>query len=93
MGEGAFVGSFETIKPALREYLNDQVLAYRDHPEQGPEIAYRIAGLMANDALRDTPPDDPYVQILELAGQLGLPIAHQTEGSSWDALIAMVDAL
>jgi hypothetical protein len=93
MEEEARPQDFDAIKADLRTFLQDQVGAYREHPDQSSGIAYRIAGQMSDEALRNLPPDDPYMQILALAGQLELPEAHQAEGSSWDTLIAMVDAL
>ncbi len=40
------------------------------HPEQAPNIAYSIAGLMAADFARKLPPDDPIDEILTIAGEL-----------------------
>lgn len=77
----------------LNDYLRTQVANYRENPEQGIDIAYAIAGLLATDYVRSLPEDSPALTALSIASQLELPEQHRQTGSTWSALIDTISEL
>jgi hypothetical protein len=83
----------DEARQALRDYLNNQIKEYLERPEDSERIAYEIAGLLATKTVSTLPKDDPYLQILELAGELELPEDHRQPDSTWPALIEKIERL
>ncbi|MEV5413518.1 hypothetical protein AB0K60_32385 [Thermopolyspora sp. NPDC052614] len=77
-------------KQLLHEYLMEQLKAQEQHPEQGEQIAYEIAGLLATNLAATLADDDPYMEVLYLAGELELPEQHRDSSASWEALRELV---
>ena len=84
--------SIEQAKVLLKRYMLDQVREYGRHPEQRRNIAYGMAGMLAIDKIRHLPNDDPYVEVLDMAGRLELPERHHGY-ATWEELIERIKAL
>ncbi len=84
--------SLEGHEAHLRGYLIEQLARYEREPDRGDEIAYTIAGLMSTPAVMNLHKDDPYLEILQLAGELELP-PGQRAGATWEEFASLVHAL
>jgi hypothetical protein len=71
----------------------EQLKVQERHPEQGEQVAYEIAGLLATDLAISLADEDPYREILDMAGQLELPEQHRDSGASWEELRKLVQNL
>ena len=85
--------SFDAMKPSLREHIKRQAQRYKQNPEDSQTVAYELAGLLSLPQLAGAPDDDPYIEILLLAGQLELPRRRQEANASWRRLVDLADAL
>ena len=79
-------------RTTLKTYLQEAVAYQQQHPDEAHETAYRLAGLMATDFVTKLSEDDPYVEILALAGEFELPERHHS-GAGWEKLRKRVNAL
>lgn len=89
LNESPSLSGYEAV---LKRYLIDQVARYDGGQDMPQDIAYEMAGLMSAEALFRTPNDNPYKEILSLAGELELPDAHHG-GASWSQLKSLVRKL
>ena len=79
-------------KHELRSYLKSQVDHYHEQPENAEKIAYQIAGLLGTKFAAEMPEDDPYIEVLEMAGRLELPERYHGD-ANWPDLIRQVEQL
>jgi hypothetical protein len=77
----------------LRAYLLGVVDEFETSPENGQEIAYQVAGLMAAKSIMNLPEGDPFEQVLRLAGELELPEKQRDTRSTWRLFIELVRSL
>ena len=77
----------------LREHLISQVKRYDEGQDDPQDIAYELAGLMSARSMYRLPQDNPYMEILGLAGELELPQFHRSATASWEELKRLVAAL
>lgn len=83
---------FVTKKEALRLYLIELVQSGERVDERA--IAYGIAGLMATKFASELSDDDPYAEVLGIAGQLELPdYVRDTETETWNQFIDRIKRL
>jgi hypothetical protein len=82
----------EQQKPVLAVYLREQLIRRRSSPEESQEIAYEIAGLLSTELASSLDENDPYLEILLMAGQLELPVS-QHDGVNWKQLTERIQAL
>jgi len=85
--------NLDGCRAVLREYLLGQVQAFEADKSKGEMLAYDIAGLMSAQAVSNLPQGDPYGEVLSLAGDLELPLAHRDSSSTWDEFITLVNEL
>jgi hypothetical protein len=78
---------------ALRTFLCRQLERYEEAPEVGDTLAYEVAGLMSARSVVGLPDDNPYMEIMLLAGELELPAAHHSPTTTWDRFAMLVRAL
>jgi hypothetical protein len=79
-------------KRLLLEHLIERVEYQSTHETESRDIAYALAGLMATTFIASLPKDDPYVEILSLAGELELPERHRSD-ATWEELRNRVNML
>jgi hypothetical protein len=84
--------SLEGHEAHLGRFLIEQLARYEREPERGEEIAYYMAGLMSTPAVMNLHRDDPYLEVLQLAGELELP-PGQRAGATWEEFASLVNAL
>ncbi len=84
---------FKGRESLLKEYLVSQVERYDRADEDPKEIAYEITGLMGTRALIGLPRENPFMEVLEMAGQLELPYPHRSPEDNWEAFKALVSQL
>ena len=77
----------------LKLYLRSQLKRYDDCEVDPQYIAYEIAGLMSARAFVGVASDNPYMKVLEIAGQLELPEPHQSPQAGWDNLRQLIETL
>jgi hypothetical protein len=81
------------LRATLRKYLLEQLVECEREPSKGEEIAYGITGLLGAKSVMRLAEDDPYREILQLAGDLELPPSHRDSNSTWERFAALVRAL
>ena len=86
-------GSLDRSRRALRAFLLEQLAEYEREPTNGPEIAYSIAGLLGARSIMRLSEDNPYREVLQLAGDLELPPAHRDRQSTWERFAGLVRRL
>lgn len=84
------IEQLEGNEELLKTYLEDEIGRRSLYPDLERDIAYDIAGIMASPAFQDVAPDNPYMEILLIAGELELPPQHRDNSSTWGRLIALV---
>jgi len=52
-----------------------------------------LAGLLSHEAVRRLPDDNPFIAVLEMAGQLELPHAHRDQTASWEEFDQLINDL
>lgn len=84
-----------TVKAILKLYLREQteILHPVDSEKSRQDIAYSLAGLLSLDLIRRLPRNDPYVEVLDMAGQLELPETHRSQEATWQRLTELIVAL
>ncbi len=80
-------------REVLVRYLKTQFLVQNGTALNKPEIAYRVAGLLAARGIKHMPKDDPICKVLELAAQVELPIQYHAKTDTWDQLVKSVNQL
>lgn len=80
-------------KQLLLEHVRQQLKECDEQPKLRRDAAYKIAGLMATATAQSLDDDDPYMQILLMAGQLELPKEQRSDNASWEELEQQVDSL
>jgi len=80
-------------KGLFREYVETCIEKYNTDPEHGPAIAYDIAGLLSTKFATELPDDDPYVEIMNIAGRLELPESHRLQHDNWQYFIQIAQRL
>jgi len=83
----------ENKKKELKAYFLAQIESFLAHPGDGQKIANEIAGLLSTKTALSMKDEDPYLEIMDVAGQLELPIAQRQGGSNWQSLIEKVHEL
>lgn len=86
-------GNPADCKKVAKVYLDLIAEKSRDVHVDRQGMAYEIAGLLATNFGQSLDGKDPYRRILELAGQLELPVAQRGPGSSWRRMRKLIAAL
>ena len=82
--------------PGFGDQQKRLLVARYDRNEEVPSaIAYDIAGLMSVRVIFEAklPDNDPFDQVLTLAGVLELPDGHHAPGETWSRLKDLVSRL
>lgn len=83
-------------KSLLREFLRRQVDRWKQYSDEAGWLAYDIAGLLATSfARKQLARDDPYLRMLEMAGDLEFP--EEAAGlrrplSTWPMMVRLIAA-
>ncbi|MCA9301281.1 hypothetical protein H6801_00640 [Candidatus Nomurabacteria bacterium] len=86
------ITNLEDYKLLLGKFLYGQLDAWKLNPHNGREIAYEIAGMLSTGLALGLPDDDPYMEVLLMAGELELPDEHKGE-ATWEELAGRIEAL
>ncbi|MEU6351054.1 hypothetical protein ABZ896_17225 [Streptomyces sp. NPDC047072] len=85
--------TLERQKPFLKRFFVRQVERRAARAESETRLAFEIAGLASLSTLQTAVDADPYLRIVELAGQVDLPPAYRTPEANWDELTSLIRAL
>lgn len=81
------------LKESLKVLILQAVRTHGLDAKGASRAAYELAGLLALDLVRQMDHDDPYLRLLEMAGQLEMPKRHQEAGASWRRFEELVKEL
>lgn len=76
----------------LGRFLYEQLARWEADPAREREIAYDIAGMLSTWFAASLPDDDPYLEVLAMAGELELPPEHRS-AATWSELTTRIQAL
>lgn len=77
---------------AVKDFLRERLEEHASAPRNGEQIAYEIAGLLANQYVTSIENTDPIVIALDIASRLELPEPLQ-RGATWEGLQNAVESI
>lgn len=76
----------------LSHFLREQLAQRVADPNREREVAYDMAGLLSTQFAAALPDDDPYKEIMLIAGELELPPEHRGD-ATWEQLAERIAGL
>ena len=73
-------------------FLREQITRREADPAHERQVAYDIAGMLSTQFAESLPEDDPYMEIMVIAGELEMDQANQG-GATWEELAKRIRTL